>query len=317
MLALIILAAVCACDNGHPDQETEMRDAPMIILLDKALILRDQERMGTVFQSIVADVSQELRQGGGDGVQISSGEILEDYRAHEQVLLLFPAAPINGLEGQFVLALSVQSIDPKTPGMLTLRRAWMEHDGKQFAVKVETRADADLDAHWAYTRYPDMREVHVALFDDPEMAVESQVFHQTPFRYQPETTRDLARETRTGWGTARFVLDPYLVEQSRLIDRSEVLLEALDEAFSAGTGQYLQWSSPLVTPDRIEAVTSEVEARLRGEGESALFSVTIESAGTEIARGKRLQPAIRHPLTLLDTDGTQRPGTIGISVSVS
>lgn len=289
------------------------KDTRMTIPLERALALRNDERMGMVFQSILADVSEELRQGMEKGVEITSEQILEDYRVTDEFLLLFPAEPVNGLSGQFILALSIQSVDPATPGMLAVRQVWMDKNGEQFSVQAELRANAAINERWAYTRHPDVRQVYMAMFDDPETVVEGQVFHQVAFPFQPSTVPQVKRET--DWTTAEFTLIPYLIEQSQLIDRSEMLLEALDKELTAKTGQYLQWSGPLVTFDSIEGVASEVENRLLQEGERVSFNVTIEMDDQEITRKKRLRPLVEHSLTLVQEDGTRRAGTIGISVS--
>ena len=314
LLTSIMLIAACACNRGFVEKEGEMgKDTRMTIPLEKALVLRNDERMGMVFQSILADVSEELRQGVEEGVQITSGQIMEDYRTTDEFLLLFPAKPVNGLMGQFILALSVQSVDPTTPGILRIRRAWMVQTGERFSVQVEMKANAAINEGWAYTRHPAVRQVYVAMFDDPDTVLEGQVFHQVPFRFQPSAVPQV--RSAADWTTAEFVLDPYLVEQSRLIDYGEMLLEALDATFTARTGQYLQWSRPLVTLGRIETVASEEENRLLQEGERVSFNVTVEMDDQEITRKKRIRPLVQHSLTLVQEDGTRRAGTIGISVS--
>jgi hypothetical protein len=283
------------------------------IPLLKALVLRNEERMGMTFHNIRADISGQLRQGIEEGFQISSGRVYEDYRDFNEVLLIFQAEPINGLTGQYILALSVQNINSITPGILIIRKAWMVQSGDQFSIHMEIKANATINERWAYTRHPNTRQVDVALFDDPYTVIEGRIFHQTSFPFQPSTYHQVMIEA--GWTTVGFILVPQLIDQSKLIDLCEMLLEAFDKKFSAFTGQYLQWSMSLTTHEGIDVVTSEVENRLLQEGDVLSFNVTVELADQEINRNKRIRPLIKHSLTLIQEDGTHQAGTIGISIS--
>jgi hypothetical protein len=278
--------------------------------LQRALILRNTESMGSVNQSIRAEVSDRLRQGLGEGIQISRGQVLEDYQDTDELLLLFPAKPINGLEGQFVLSLKVQESTTATGGTLKLRQAQMLKQGTQFSVQMMMQGNATVAGSWGYTRHPSIRQVYVAMFDDPDRVYESQVFHQTVFPVQSLDLRSARSEDN--WIAIEFVLPLQLIEQSQVIDSCEMLLEALDARLTTGTGQYLQWSNSLTTLDNIEAVASETERRSLQKGR--LFNVTIELDNREITRGQRIRPVIRHALTLVEENGVKKAGTIGISI---
>jgi hypothetical protein len=266
--------------------------------------------MGSVNQSIRAEVSDRLRQGLGEGIQISRGQVLEDYQDTDELLLLFPAKPINGLEGQFVLSLKVQESTTATGGTLKLRQAQMLKQGTQFSVQMMMQGNATVAGSWGYTRHPSIRQVYVAMFDDPDRVYESQVFHQTVFPVQSLDLRSARSEDN--WIAIEFVLPLQLIEQSQVIDSCEMLLEALDARLTTGTGQYLQWSNSLTTLDNIEAVASETERRSLQKGR--LFNVTIELDNREITRGQRIRPVIRHALTLVEENGVKKAGTIGISI---
>lgn len=285
-----------------------------IIFLQRALIIRNENNMGMVIQNIRADISEQLRQGVDKDVQITSGKILEDYQDTDEFLLLFPAEPINGLKGDFILALSVQSIDPTKTGILKIRRAWMVQSGDQFSVQLEMKANTTINKRWAYTRHPNVRQVHFRMFDDPDNVLEGQVFHQAVFPVQSSTS--LQVRSGDGWTTEEFILVPQLIKQSQLIDRCEMLLEALDEKFTAKTGEFLQWSKPLVTLNGIETVASEVENHSLRQGKLISFNITVELNGQEITRKKRIQPLLQHSLTLIQEDGSRQVGTIGISISI-
>lgn len=285
--------------------------AQNMIPLQKAFILRNTESMGAVNQSIRAEVSDRLRQGLGDGIQISRGQILEDYQDRDELLLLFPAKAINGLEGQFVLSLRVQESTIATTETLRLRHAQMSKNRNQVSVQIVMQGNATVAESWGYTRHPEIRQVYVAMFDDPDQVSESEVFHQTMFPVQSSDLRSVRSEDN--WIAVEFVLASQLIEQSQVIDSCEMLLDALDTRLTMGTGKYLQWSNSLTTLDNIEVVASEME--LRSLQKERLFNVTIELDNREITRGQRIRPVIQHALTLIEENGVKYPGMIGISIN--
>ena len=312
LLGLVLLIMSCTYTETPIKLEGQMaQPTPNLIPLQQALILRRTESMGTVNQSIRAEVSDRLRQGLGEGIQISRGQILEDYQDRDEVLLLFLAKPINGLEGQFVLSLKVKESTTATAGILKLRQAQISKNGNQVSVQIMMQGNATVTRRWGYTRHPAIRQFYVAMFDDPNQVYESQIFHQTVF---PVQSLDLLSvRTEDNWIAIKFVLPPQLIEQSQVIDSCEMLLEALDARLTIGTGQYLQWSNSWTTLDNIEAVASEMEHRFLQKGR--LFNVTIELDNREITRGQRIRPVIRHALTLVEENGVKHPGIIGISIN--
>lgn len=310
LIALILLIMSCTYAGNLNQLEGQMvQSADDMIPLQGALILRRTESMGMVNQSIRAEVSDRLRQGLGEVIQISRGQILEDYQDTDELLLLFLAKPINGLEGQFVLSLKVQESTTATEAILKLQQAQMSKNGNQVSVQIMMQGNATVAGSWGYTRHPAIRQVYVAMFDEPHQVYESQIFHQTVFRVQSVDLRSVRSEDNLI--AVEFVLPPQLIEQSQVIDSCEMLLEALDVRLTMGTGLYLQWSNSLTTLDNIEAVASEIERRFLQKGR--LFNVTIELDNREITRGQRIRPVIRHALTLVEENGVKHPGIIDIS----
>jgi hypothetical protein len=300
--------------NDREEEQMLSEHSVGTVPLEKALILRTTERMGMVSHSLRTDISESLRRGVTEGVRISSGRYLEDYEDADEILLFFPAAPINGLAGQFILTLSVQSRSPDTPGYMAIQRAWMVQRNMQVAVHVALQADAPVNERWAYTRHPHLRVVHVAMFDDPDTVQEIQVFHQVPFSAEPEHARQIPGDA--DWTTVEFKPAPRFIEQSMAIDACESLLEVLNDRFAVKTGDFLQWSRQSVTVEGIDDLASEVENRLFEQGQPArAFNVTVEVDSHELVRNKRVLPLVKHAVTLIQEDGAIRAGTIGCSLS--
>ena len=312
LIASFFLMLSCTSTETSTNLEGQMEQPSQnTIPLQRALILRRIESMGIVNQSLHSEVSELLRQGSGEDIQIPHRQVLEDYQDTDELLLLFPAELINGLEGQFILSLKVQESNTATGGTLKLQQAQMSKKGNQFSVQIMIQGNATVAGSWGYTRHPSIRQVYVAMFDDPNRVYKSQIFHQTVFPVQSLDLRSVRSEDN--WIAVEFVLPPQLIEQSQVIDSCEMLLEALDARLTIGTGQYLQWSNSLTTLDNIEAVASEMERRFLQK--RRLFNVTIELDNREITRGQKIRPVIRHALTLIEENGVQHPGIIGISIN--
>ena len=327
VILAILLMTACVSDIPAPEVKSETQTAigniqettimtpqidQKVIPLNRALVLKFQERMGTETQSIQADVTNQLLQGLGNGVQISSGQILEDYQDTEQIVLLFVAAPINNLDGSFALTLYPQSGSASgEPGTLAIRETWIEPRGNQFVVLAEVQSDSSIGERWTYTRHPDTRQVYLAMYDDPNEVFEGEVFHQVPL--SPWSTTSVP-VSGADWSTIEFNLPPGYLDQSVTIDQCEILIEKLDPEISANTGEFLQWQRDLVTPETIDRVASDLEAsKLLPEGE--FFNVTLKMLGEEITRNKRIRPFVEHPITIFEKYGSPRAADLGCSIS--
>lgn len=282
------------------------------ITLQQALVLEHEEKNGIISDNIQAVISDSIKEGSIDGIQISNKTLFEDYRKYKSFLLLFPAKSINDLQGVFILSLGTKETGPKIPGFLSIRKAWMTQRGEKFSVFVEMKTNTSIDKHWAYTRYPKIRQVLISAYDDPNTAIQLPIFHKSLFPSQLLTSYQV--QTKESWSVEEFVLPIEIIKQSKMIDRCEFLLEKLDRQFAISTGHFLQWSKALVTEKAIEQISSETEKFFLEKRINLSFNVTFESYNNTFTRKKKIRPLIQHPLTLIEANGEKLVGTIGISV---
>lgn len=283
------------------------------IVFDRALVLTAREAMGTETQSLQADVTEQLRESA-DGVTISGGKIEEDLLVTGELLLLFRARNINDLEGWFALSIRpMPSRQQDSPYRMAVRDVWMEQRDRDFVVKAEIGESEAVGFQWSYTRYPEMREVYLPLFDDPNDLFEATIFHQAPLPAQTAEPLDL---TGTGWTPVEFVLTARSIEQSVTIDQCEILLEDLDREFRAEGYDFLQWQRDRVSMEAIDHQAAEQESAAREAfGKDKSFNVTLKVDNQETTRNKRIRPLVQHAITLFDTDDRPHAGQFGCSVS--
>ena len=279
-----------------------MTETEVPIKLRGALILAEEERMGILVQRLRAEVTELLIGESITEVQLQAGLDTEDYRARDRLLLLFPADPVNGLEGFFILGLTASGTEPAT-----VRRVCFTENRGRTSVQLEVRSGIEMEGQWAYSRRPKMRKVVLASFDDPLETFEGAIFHAADFQQGAVKPRQLPGEA--GWSIRDFELPAMLLEESSLLDCCERLLEAL----SARSRSYLEWSEDELTERELDQAAGRLERSILRQGQH--FDLTLEVAGHEIVRGKRLQPLVSYPITLMRRDGGRIAATLGCSIS--
>ena len=266
------------------------------------LVLTERERMGVVTHRLRADVRERLVSDGNDEVELRAGTEIEDDRVRDRLLVVFPAHPVNRLDGSFVLSLGTPDAQP----VATRRAEAIERDGR-VSVRLDVKSGAAVDGWWSYSRQPAMRRVLLPSFDDPAAPVDAMVFHATDAERSLVPVR-LATDGE--WTRLSFELPPELLEESRLLDGCERLVEALD---LRGGGSRLEWPEGLLSVEVLDAVATELEHQVLPRDRQ--FNITLEVATRETTRGKRLQPLVRYPVTVIGRDGNRLAATLACSIS--
>ncbi len=273
------------------------------IFFRQALVLTDRERMGISSQRLRAEVTELLLAGGDAEVELRAGTDIEDYRVRERLLLVLPAGPVNGLDGRFVLSLGASGAGP-----VAVRRAQALRSDSRISVRLEVRSSTEMEGRWAYSRRPEMRKVSLASFDNPLESLEAVIFHVADFQEAAIRPSVLAAEGE--WIRLEIELPATLLEESKLLDGCERLLEALD---ARSEGPYLEWPEGSLNKEVLDEAAAQMESQVLPQGRQ--FNLTLEVAGHEMTRGKRLQPLVRYPITLIRRDGSRVAATLGCSIS--
>jgi hypothetical protein len=110
-----------------------------------------------------------------------------------------------------------------------------------------------------------------------------------------------------GWFRLGFAFPMVLASRLHELDGCERVLDAVDRRIGEG---FLRWPEAAVDRSLLDAAAADVERATGGR-----FDLTVDVGASEITRGRRLQPAVRHPVTLVRDDGTTVAATFGCSMS--
>jgi hypothetical protein len=275
------------------------------VALGQAFIVVEQERMGIATQSLRAEVTEPLLTSLSAEIELRAGIDREDHRARERLVLTLPAGPVNNLEGSFVLWVGASGA-----ARAVVRDPKPTRSGESVVVQLDAWPDVEMEGRWAYSRRPGIRKVSLPSFDDPERPIEAEVFHAAEL--QDAAMAPPSEPRGGGWSRLRFDLTAPLLDKSRSLDECERVLEDLDRR--AG-GEYLRWPAGAVSEATLDAVGTEVEEQVLAPGRR--FNLTLQEGAREITRGKRLQPLVRYPITLVRDDGSPVAATLRCSISGS
>ena len=262
------------------------------VALGQAFIVVDQERMGIATQTLRAEVTEPLLTALSAEIELRAGIDREDHRVRERLVLILPAGPVNSLEGSFVLWVGASGA-----AGAVVRDPTPTRSGESVVVQLEARSDVEMEGRWSYSRRPGLRRVSLPSFDDPERPIEAEVFHAADL--QEAALAPSSMPLDGGWSRLRFDLTAPLLDKSRSLDKCERVLEDLDRR--AG-GEYLRWPAGAVSEATLDAVGTDVEEQVLAPGRR--FHLTLQEGAREITRGKRLQPLVRYPITLVRDDGS-------------
>jgi hypothetical protein len=262
--------------------------------------------MGMVTEHLLSDVSDALRVGDKEGVKLMVTEVLEDYRSLQRLVVSFPAAPVNGLSGYFLL-----SLQPQSQGSVWFQQAGLYRSGSRHYARVHVKSETQVEGRWAYSRRPETQPVALAAFDDPYEIFEAERFRRSEYPDSLPASFQLAASTEWTW--QEIELPSQLIKTSVSLDHCEVLLDRMDLKFRREGDGPLCWQEELVTMEELERAAAESEMDATG-GEQR-FNILLEYGNRELILGKRIQPIVRYPVTLIGVEGTPITGTVGCSVA--
>lgn len=336
-MAVIAAVAVTACGAsgppvGSPPDLTQPSDSAPLEdtvsaqdpltpddVFPAEAVVREHERFGLLTQSREPD--QTLRLSDGEPVQLTT-EIVED-RVSRSVLALSTAAP--GLPGRFIVLVAPDGPDP-----VTVHEVSWNTEQSATALTLVTNAGAALTGRWSYSRQPRFRTAIISDIDDAFTA-EITVLHTAD--YGPGPVEPMIAQANGDRATATFVLPPWLTGQAVAADQCEEVVHQLSQLVgnragtdstgtdstgtdSAGTdpgAEAALWFGPSVTePAALSAAVEVIEEQLDLAGR---LHIVVETMGNEVIHGKRLQPLVRYPVTVIDRSGMKTAATLGCSIS--
>ncbi len=260
-----------------------------------------RERSGTTSQELINAV-EELSYALP--IKLEPGDFAEDGQSWNEIVFSLPLAKISdGAEGFYLL--SVTTADRKP---VEIHQASWQLEESSAVLTLETTSSVQLEATWGYSLRPRMRAVFLA-DDDGSLGFETSVLHVADFGPGPVGAD--SKDPGSGLGRSTFTTPLWLVDQTPLAEACELVVGELGDR--VGTND-LQWPLDALDDRLLEDVATAVEQRLP-EGQQV--NLVVEAEGREVIRGKRLQPFVRYPVTLLDSSQNPTAATLGCSISPS
>ncbi|MGI9594602.1 MAG: hypothetical protein ACR2QK_00495 [Acidimicrobiales bacterium] len=317
-------------DPTQPTQPTDSTDStsrsestapadPTALEPGPALIISERQGFGFVSQELRADADDVL--ADGREIELSAGPAAEDRSDREILVLSLASGPVGGPGGFYVLSLAPAGGEP-----VVIRRAdWLagdqggESSEPTVTAVIEARSPA-LEGRWGYSLRPRVRPVFLAADDDPSDGVEGSVLHVVDFDLDP--VAPAMDDLGDGWTRLSYELPAWLIDQAPQADGCERVIDLLDTGIGAGSdsdsgsgsgSDELRWAERDLTEQALDRAASAVESELAAPGRAV--NLTVEMAGREIVRGKRLQPLARYPITVVGDDGRPMAATLGCSIS--
>ena len=289
-----------------------MQEQNGVIIPDlQALILRNTSKMGVLDQDIATDVADFTPAKFDRELSILNRVVAEDYSDTDSLILLSSAESINGLAGKFILVLTVENLKTSMQGFLTIRQARLTKRRDHVTLNLTLKGEGLVVSQWAYTRHPALRKLFVPMYDDPESLLDITKIEYTVLAGQAESKIKIASE----WKVYEFSLLSSQIEQSRVVDQCEQVLEALDNRFSINEDQHYNWSQTSLILHNVDAVASALENEFLAKGQKVSYNIMVNMSGRELIRNKRIRPLVRWEIVTIDEKGTRRAATVGASVS--
>lgn len=262
-------------------------------------VLAERTLFGGISQELIITIE---RLPEGLPIELEPGDRTEDRSNGTAAVAVLPLSRISdGVDGFYLLSIRTAGTEP-----LVIRRMGWQVTGSSATLEIETRPDGPIEARWGYSLRPRMRSVFLA-DDDGALGVDGSVLHVADFGPGPVSPD--SEQLADGWIRSTFVTPLWLIDQTPLAEACERVLGELTAL--AGTGD-LEWQADRVDAGLLEDAAVAVE-QLLGGGQQV--NLTFESGGQEIVRGKRLQPFVRYPVTVVDGGQNPTAATLGCSIS--
>ena len=280
----------------------------MDIYPEKALIIFTQENWGClVGQKLKEDVTALVTEDDGQFARLDEIKNPEDVDNRYELYLSFPAKEIDGLPGYYVLKLYIEQEEPMEDGHLLIDQAKIvdSENGYSFRLKAKTKG-MFLWADLLYGKHSELKEGFFScpdadLYEPQEMSFFS--------AYEVYSDLDIHfRELPGGWSEVDIPIDSFFLEEGRLVDQCEELLDVLDEELSAFKGLAFLWADTSVTIENIERIVSQME-----HGKTFRYSVSTEIIEEDSSEelnisGEESIPVLRQRITVIKKSNGQPTG---------
>jgi len=264
-----------------------------------ALVILNRESSGCPNGQIVKeDVTIEISKEDNRSATIYEIKNPEDIFDRNELYLLFPAMPVNGLTGDFVVKLWCNSERPEIKAYISLDYAKLHRDpDENWVVSAKVKGNGLIHAKLLYSREAEVRNAWVSCPD----AEIYEPYALTFFNVYPLTGHLTIQQEKLSdrWQTLVLQFNSMLSKSAVDIDRCQTLLAALDKQFS--NDRPLLWDRKKVQAGILPMVASKANVFT----EKVAFQILLKADDGITIRSdsNNFVPHLRQKLALKNPDG--------------
>ncbi len=265
----------------------------------KALIIFTRASWGCLNgQELKEDVSSNITKDDGNYATVEEIKNPEDVFNRNELYLIFPAAPLNQMAGNFVAEFWCDSDQPETDASFSVEWASLRQKGNEWVLSTKIKGTGFIHVQMLYSRAPEMRQ---AWFSCPAAGVRepNQLTFFNAYPLDGEFGGVPQQKLSGQWQTLDLTVNPLFLEEAVSVDKCQMFLDSLDKEFAVSGGP-LVWDG-----NRIQVETVRAIANHAAPGGENIFQLLLRADdGTTTQLGADdFVPQVRQKVALKSSDG--------------
>ena len=267
----------------------------------KGLIIYTAESWGCLEgQEIREDVSTLIANEDNNSATIQEIKNPEDVFNRNELYLIFPAKPVNELDGNFVVKFWCDFDQPQKKAYLSMDYAKIyKEDSGKWILLVKIRGNGFVHVQMLYSRLPVIRQ---AWFSCPQAGV-YQPSRRTFFSVYPLEGRfdGIPQQILSDeWKTLKLTFNPIFLEGAVLVDNCQAFFAMLDEEFAIA-GQTMIWEREKIQVDTIKTLIDQACTLTKEKTFQVLLK--LDDGSTIYVDSDNFVPHLRQKLAIKNPDG--------------
>jgi hypothetical protein len=271
------------------------------IIPSKAFIIFTQESWGCLIgQEVKEDVSAKIAKDDYIYANIQEIKNPEDVSNRNELYLIFPAKPVNKLDGNFVVKFWCDFDQAQKKAYLSMDYAKIyKKDSGKWILLVKIRGNGFVHVQMLYSRLPVIRQVW---FSCPQAGV-YQPSRRTFFSVYPLEGRfdGIPQQILSDeWKTLDLTFNPIFLEGAVLVDNCQAFFAMLDEEFAIAN-QTMVWEQEKIQVDTIKTLIDQACKLTKEKTFQVLLKV--DNGSTIYVGSDNFVPHLRQKLAIKNPDG--------------
>lgn len=267
----------------------------------KGLVIYTAESWGCLEgQKVRKDVSNMIANADNISATIQEIRNPEDVFNRNELYLIFPAKPVNKLEGNFVVKFWCDFGQAQKKAYLSMDYAEIyKNDSGKWVLLVKIRGNGFVHVQMLYSRLPEIRQ---AWFSCPQADVyqpsRHTFFNVYPLegRFDGVPLQILSDE----WKTSKLTFNPIFLEGAVYVDNCQAFFDMLDNEFAIAD-QSMVWERKKIQVDTIKTLIDQACTFTKDKTFQVLLKV--DDGSTIYIDSDNFVPHLRQKLAIKNPDG--------------